>query len=192
MAVLSACRGAHRYGSRSSCCRHHLSNPDGPPSNPAALFIQLHPLRIARMVAVGARTGQPIIRLIFWPFRTTWEEEPDECERPLSRRNQRVRRGRGTALLPRSARLGGRLRRRQLWAGRRAAIGLPSGRFRVVFLSISASDTVLELFDSLDVERHSRYARPTDYGQGHICSHSDDDAASLHTRRRTRFHRSWR
>jgi lactoylglutathione lyase len=56
---------------------------------------------------------------------------------------------------------------RRIWS-------MDPGRVRVVFLRVPGSDTVVELFEFPDVERHSASARPCDYGAGHFCLYVDD------------------
>lgn len=59
--------------------------------------------------------------------------------------------------------------------------GMPAGRVRVVFLRVPGSDTLVELFEFAEVERHPASARPPDYGAGHMCLYTDD-AQALHAR----------
>ncbi|MCW2783242.1 MAG: hypothetical protein JWR35_3691 [Marmoricola sp.] len=54
-------------------------------------------------------------------------------------------------------------------------------RVRVVFLRVPGSDTMVELFEFIGIERHSASARPCDYGAGHMCLFVDD-AEALHQR----------
>jgi catechol 2,3-dioxygenase-like lactoylglutathione lyase family enzyme len=55
------------------------------------------------------------------------------------------------------------------------------GKVRVVFLRVPGSDSMVELFEFGDVEKHSASARPQDYGAGHFCLYTDD-AEGLHAR----------
>jgi lactoylglutathione lyase len=65
--------------------------------------------------------------------------------------------------------------------GARRVWGFEPGKVRIVFLGVPGSDTVLELFDFGEVERHPASARPCDFGAGHMCLYVDD-AESLHQR----------
>jgi catechol 2,3-dioxygenase-like lactoylglutathione lyase family enzyme len=67
--------------------------------------------------------------------------------------------------------------------GRSAATvwGLEPGKVRIVFLGVPGSDTVIEMFDFSEIERHSASSRPPDYGAGHICLYVDD-AVAVHAR----------
>jgi lactoylglutathione lyase len=59
--------------------------------------------------------------------------------------------------------------------------GMPVGPVRVVFMRVPGSDTLLEIFEFQEIERHSASARPCDYGAGHICLYVDD-ADTLYAR----------
>jgi lactoylglutathione lyase len=59
--------------------------------------------------------------------------------------------------------------------------GLEPGKVRIVFLGVPGSDTVIELFDFSEVERHPASARPPDFGAGHMCLYVDD-ADAVHAR----------
>ncbi|HET6507037.1 MAG TPA: VOC family protein [Baekduia sp.] len=50
---------------------------------------------------------------------------------------------------------------------------------RVVFLRVPGSDTMVELFEFMGIERHPASARPCDYGAGHFCVFVDDAEAIL-------------
>jgi lactoylglutathione lyase len=52
--------------------------------------------------------------------------------------------------------------------------GMPVGPVRVVFMRVPGSDTLLEIFEFQEIERHSASARPSDYLAGHICLYVDD------------------
>jgi catechol 2,3-dioxygenase-like lactoylglutathione lyase family enzyme len=54
-------------------------------------------------------------------------------------------------------------------------------RVRVVFLRVPGSDTLVELFEFIGIERHPASARPCDHGAGHICLFVEDLDA-LHAR----------
>jgi lactoylglutathione lyase len=62
-----------------------------------------------------------------------------------------------------------------------AVWNMPVGKVRIVFLKVPGSDTMIELFDFFEVERHGGSTRPPDYGAGHMCVFTDD-ADELHAR----------
>jgi lactoylglutathione lyase len=78
----------------------------------------------------------------------------------------------GLGLEPLSDGITGGESARRIW-------NMDPGKVRVVFLKVPGSDTVVELFEFPDVERHSASARPCDYGAGHFCLYVDD-AEGLH------------
>jgi catechol 2,3-dioxygenase-like lactoylglutathione lyase family enzyme len=45
---------------------------------------------------------------------------------------------------------------------------------KVCFLKVPGSDTMVELFEFEEIERHSGSTRPCDYGAGHFCLFVDD------------------
>jgi catechol 2,3-dioxygenase-like lactoylglutathione lyase family enzyme len=47
--------------------------------------------------------------------------------------------------------------------------GMKTQRVRVVFLRVPGSDSLVELFEFQEIERHAASARPCDYGAGHMC-----------------------
>jgi len=51
--------------------------------------------------------------------------------------------------------------------------GMVTGRVRVVFLRVPGSDSVVELFEFQDMERHPASSRPPDYGAGHMCLYAE-------------------
>lgn len=52
--------------------------------------------------------------------------------------------------------------------------GMVTQKVRVVFLRVPDSDTLVELFEFYDMERHPASARPCDFGAGHMCLYSED------------------
>jgi catechol 2,3-dioxygenase-like lactoylglutathione lyase family enzyme len=52
--------------------------------------------------------------------------------------------------------------------------GMETDKVRVVFLRVPGSDSLVELFEFQNIERHPASARPCDFGAGHMCLFVDD------------------
>lgn len=52
--------------------------------------------------------------------------------------------------------------------------GMVTEKVRVVFLRVPGSDSLVELFEFYDLERHPASARPCDFGAGHMCLFAED------------------